>query len=297
MNLLIDGSNILWRAHWMATKGPGGDKTQENRYYDVYMFLNMIKGYKKIYPQSDVWIVWDKKIDRHLGNPRHEHIEGYKAGRSDASDVFANCEIIVEISKAIGIHHFYPSHLEADDAIGWLSRQLPKSIIFSADQDLLQLINENVYVYNINKKAVINHLNYDRFMATHPDIFALYKSIVGDPSDNIIGIPGYGKKRGAKLANNWETTKVTDDIKLLVEKNLKLIDISANNAFIDTLELQRYNEQFEECMGPSTKDVPKFTELLTQYNQQAHLKKMKEWTELFNNSDINKLLSKLDILK
>lgn len=298
MDLLVDASNIIWRAHWQAEHGPAASTNPNTEYLDIYIFLNMIKSYKAMYEKSTMWLVWDKKIDRGITNPRREHSDDYKNNRDSdrAEAVYRNCEAITEIADSLGINNFYPSHLEADDCIAWLSRQVKECVIFSADSDLLQLITPTVSVYSLSKKALITLENHKKYMPTAPDKYALYKSIVGDTADNIIGLPGYGKVRGAKLAEKWGSVKVTDDIKTLVESNLQIINL-INNTFVDDLELQRYNEQFDRYKNGSQADISRFETLLKQYHQKTHLKKMSQWQDLFVMSNLSKMLSSLEILK
>ena len=76
-------------------------------------------------------------------------------------------------------------------------------IVYSSDKDLLQLVNDNVSV-NLLKKGMkeIERFTPQYFESEFEfsvDKFIDYKALMGDPSDNIPGVPGVGPKTATKL--------------------------------------------------------------------------------------------------
>lgn len=295
MELILDGSNVLHRAHWVSKNM--ADNQDPKPYSEIHLFLNMMKGYMKMYPNSRVWVAWDRKIDRQIKNPRYKDLKEYKAGRT-TSTVYDNCDKLIESIEYLGVHNFYPSHLEADDCIAWLTTKVSPCTIFSADNDLAQLINKTTCVYNINKKKLITRDNFHEIMKIPREIFVLHKAICGDKSDNIQGIPGYGFKRSISLAENYKNKNVSTEYRQIIEANIKLIDL-VDNHYMDDLELQRYNEQFEEItdLSCSRKDIPAFESALNDMRLDKQLDKMSEWKRLVGESDLSAALKALNLTK
>lgn len=255
-----------------------------------------------MYPNSTMWLVWDKKLARELGNPRKEILGEYKVSRdsSMARDVFKNSDVVERLTSQLGIRNFYPRRLEADDCISWLSR-FGESIIFSADEDMAQLVNPNVSVYNLNKKKLFTHENFETEYGMTPAQFVLFKSIMGDSSDEIAGIPGYGKVKSKKLALKWGSVKVEKSIQTLVDHNIKLIDL-IDNAFLDEKEIECYQKQYDNFENNCPTDFALFESELKEMALRTQLKFIGDWRRLFNSqsnnsSELRDILSSLDILK
>ncbi len=94
--------------------------------------------------------------------------------------------------------------VEADDVIAFLSKELTsnkanKAYIVSADNDFLQLVEENISVYRpIEKEFFTPKLVKEKY-GVHPNNFILYKTLMGDASDKVGGVKGLGKTKFPKL--------------------------------------------------------------------------------------------------
>lgn len=98
--------------------------------------------------------------------------------------------------------------VEADDLIAWLRFNLhdehEHTWIVSSDKDLLQLIDEDVSVFNLFSRKEIDLAAIEELGLT-PEEYRLSRIIEGDKSDNIIGIAGIGPKRAQDLAKSYKT--------------------------------------------------------------------------------------------
>lgn len=139
---------------------------------------------------------------------RHEVYKEYKAKRPKADDA-----LITQINRsrdvlaAFGIPICQAPGFEADDVIGTLATAEKGKldiVIASGDMDTLQLVDDKkVKVYTL-RKGIQDTILYDEeaVMARFgfpPARIADYKGFAGDPSDNIIGIPGIGEKTATTL--------------------------------------------------------------------------------------------------
>jgi len=139
---------------------------------------------------------------------RHEAYPAYKANRPptppDLIEQFSTTREFVEACRLAMVE--VPGY-EADDAIGTLARQADEAgmrvLIVSIDRDCLQLVNENVHMLAPSRGAQDEVLytpeEVQRAYGYRPDQVPDAKSLTGDPSDNIPGVPKIGKKTAAKL--------------------------------------------------------------------------------------------------
>lgn len=87
-------------------------------------------------------------------------------------------------------------NVEADDTIAFCAKYFcdERVNIMSSDKDFLQLVNENTNVWSPSKKRLYGITEVVSEYGIHPHNFVLYRSMDGDPSDNISGVSGCGIK-------------------------------------------------------------------------------------------------------
>lgn len=149
-------------------------------------------------------------------------------------------------------------HTEADDIIAFLSEHIPSkykgtTVIASADKDFMQLVNDNCFVYNFNKKMIFTKESVFNEYGVYPCNMTLVRAFEGDKSDNINGVNGIGQKTLLKnipilsgseyiseeklkeicnLENNNSITykKIRDGFNNgLIERNIKLMELKDVN--------------------------------------------------------------------
>jgi DNA polymerase-1 len=210
-NLIIDGTNIEYRIFHVANSlNKGEDLNLTSR------FLTTMNKLIDTFNPTNIYVAWDRKLTPHQSNFRKDLLDGqYKAGRpkSDNISLMFDAEAItIKVLESLGIHSIFPNILEADDVMAWISTKVHgDTMVVSVDKDLLQLIDERTSVWNL--RQVISLDNFKALQGVDIKYFKLYKAIMGDKSDNISGLPGYGPVRSAKLATAWSETTVTDEYK------------------------------------------------------------------------------------
>ncbi len=208
--VLIDGNSILFRAYY-ATAYPGVElmKTSEGVYTNaLFSFVNM---FEKI-EMKDAYVL--VAFDTKEPTKRHEAYEAYKAGRVKMPEELAvQIPLIHEYLDLMGVPTYSKPGYEADDIIGTMAKLGQKEgfavEIYSSDRDLLQLVDDKIRV-NLLKKGMKEVHVYDpgKLYDTYelsPDQFIDLKALMGDPSDNIPGIPGVGEKTALKLLKTYQT--------------------------------------------------------------------------------------------
>ena len=101
---------------------------------------------------------------------------------------------------------------EADDIMGTLARlakeQGIETCLISSDLDMLQLVNDMTTVYAIKSGSKIEAFDIPYFEDKYglkTSQFLDLKSLMGDSSDNIPGVPGVGKKTAVALLSTYGT--------------------------------------------------------------------------------------------
>jgi DNA polymerase-1 len=197
---LLDVHAIVHRAYhalpnFMSSKGePTGAL-----YGLCTMLLKMVKDIKPDYIVA-CYDLPEKTL-------RHEVYQDYKAGRKQADEALvAQLERSKDIFKAFSIPMYSSPGFEADDMLGTIVSQSKDLdiVIVSGDMDTMQLIEgERVKVYTL-KKGIKETIVYDEAAVLErfgfgPKLLPDFKGLCGDPSDNIIGVPGIGDKTAREL--------------------------------------------------------------------------------------------------
>jgi len=135
---------------------------------------------------------------------RHEAFADYKAQRRPVpDDLPPQVERVHEILEALRVPALEASGYEADDCIAtvtrWAREQGLRVVICSRDKDLEQLVRPGVEMLD---PRTFEHLDAEAIAkrrGVRPEQMADVLALMGDPSDNIPGVPGIGPKTAARL--------------------------------------------------------------------------------------------------
>src|ERR1700733_4751298 len=133
---------------------------------------------------------------------RHEVYEEYKGTRAKIDDaLIEQLDKAEEVFRAFGIPVYDAAGYEADDIVGTITKQVAKQkdisvVVVTGDKALLQLVEDQVKVFR-QLTGISNMKFYDEEAVKEqfgfgPTLVPDFKGIVGDPSDNIKGVPGVG---------------------------------------------------------------------------------------------------------
>ena len=201
--VLIDGHSILNRAFYGLPMLTNSEGKHTNA---VYGFLNiMFKVLEE--EQADYLAV---AFDLHAPTFRHKMYEAYKGTRRPMpEELREQVPLMKEMLGAMQIPVMSLEGYEADDILGTVSRQMEKAglsvSIVSGDRDLLQLATEKIQIRIPKTKAAGTEIEdyyaaqvKEKYQVT-PAQFIDLKALMGDPSDNIPGVPGIGEKTATKI--------------------------------------------------------------------------------------------------
>ena len=210
--VLLDGNAIVHRA-FHALPPLTVSKTGE-MVSAVYGFaLILLKAINELKP-THYAIAFDKKAPTF----RHQMFAQYKAQRPPTPDELVNqLGRVRQLVEAFHIPIFELEGYEADDVLGTLSQQASRqdidTIIVTGDADAMQLVSPRVkLLYPRPRRAFSNTMLYDEAAVSQkygikPEHIADFKGLVGDPSDNIPGVPGIGEKTAVRLIQQFGTVE------------------------------------------------------------------------------------------
>jgi 5'-3' exonuclease len=117
--------------------------------------------------------------------------------------------LAADAMRALGITIWPMSRYQADDAIvtgvTMFKSQVDKITMCSSDQDFCQCIDgQRVVLLNRIKKTVQDEAAVVDRYGVLPRQFPTYLGLVGDVSDGIPGIPGFGATNSAKLIRRYD---------------------------------------------------------------------------------------------
>ena len=177
-------------------------------------------------------VAWDKKGTNI--RKRREIYPDYKANRKPApADFYEQIPLLLEMLEAFGWPLYELDDYEADDIMGAFALQAAKkgieTCLLTSDLDVLQLISPHTKVYAL-KNGLSNLEEFDvpyfeNKYGINVHQFLDLKSLKGDSSDNIPGVPGVGEKTGIQLLQQFNSLEGIyqhiSDIKPTVAKKLE----------------------------------------------------------------------------
>ena len=207
--VLIDGKSVFYRGYYaMGALGlPDGTPTG-----GVYGFAAIAMEIVRKLNPTKVVVAWDSKTST---SKRRALYADYKAGRvKPGEDFYAQIPLLKDLISDLGWAFVELDDYEADDIIGTLSREADEAgdyetYIISSDLDMLQIVDDNTHMWRILKGFTniekIDVAEFERKYGIKKHQFLDLKSLKGDASDNIPGVPGIGEKTAVKLLNEYDT--------------------------------------------------------------------------------------------
>lgn len=223
--LLIDGHSIANRAFYGLPILTNKDGEYTNA---VYGFLNIMLSMIEEENPKYVAVAFD------LSGPtfRHLQFEDYKGTRKGAPEEFRpQIPLLKEVLDTIKIKRYEVEGYEADDILGTLAKKaegmglLP--VVVSGDRDMLQVTSDKIKLKIPKTKGGATLVEeyfandvIEKYGVT-PIEYIDVKGLMGDPSDNIPGVPGVGEKTALKLIQEYKSVEnVLENIPNIKQKKL-----------------------------------------------------------------------------
>lgn len=228
--LVIDGHSLAFRAFYAlpvdSFVNREGQHTNAIHGF-IAMFINLLQQQKP----THLAVAFD--ISRYSFRTR-EYPE-YKGTRGETPSEFAGqVPLLEEALHAMNVTTIAKEDYEADDILATLARRGVEEgyrvLLVSGDRDTIQLVNDDVTLLYPNVRGVSELKIYDPAAVREkygidPHQYPEIAALVGETSDNLIGIDKVGEKTAVKWVQQYGTVENivahADEIKGVVGQNLR----------------------------------------------------------------------------
>lgn len=296
---VIDSHALIYRAYHAVPTLTSQNRNVNAVYGFLSIFLKIINRYQPDY----IVCAFDLSSSTLIKKGK---FDWYKANREKSPDeLIAQFEYIKDILNSFNIKILESIDYEADDIVASLVKKFRNEklhiYVVTGDKDLIQLVEENVDIIMPGKSFSdpldISSNNVKDFLGFDKKYLLTYKSLKGDPSDNIPGVPGIGDKIAKDLIlefgdlddiyKNISKIKKTVAEKLLNNKDIAYESNNAASLFYDI----KFDFQLDELT--INFDVEKIVGKLKEYEFNSFIKKyfdLKEET-ISKDKKINNVVS------
>ena len=208
--LLVDGHYYLYRSYFAirGLKNSRGEPTNA-----IYGFVNALRKMLLNLKPDLAAVIWDAGLPER----RTSLQPAYKQHREEMpSDLDLQQKPLRELIPQLGVKNILLPNTEADDLIASYvfeaRRQGMECVIATNDKDILQLVDDHVFIYSVMKADLEEKAESFTLLGpsevrakweVEPHQIADILALTGDASDNIPGIPGVGKKTAAKWIQRY----------------------------------------------------------------------------------------------
>ncbi|WP_119327956.1 DNA polymerase I [Cysteiniphilum halobium] len=285
--VLVDGSSYLFRAFHAL---PQLTNRQGEPTGAIFGVINMLKKLPKQLNTDHIAVVFDAKGK----NFRHDLYPEYKANRKAMADELrAQISPVHEIVQKLGFPLIIVDSVEADDVIGTLAKRFAKEghevVISTGDKDMAQLVDAHITLMDTMKNEITNREKVIAKFGVNPEQIIDYLALMGDPSDNIPGVPKVGPKTAVKWLSEYQSLqgviKNADKIAGKVGENLReslaFLPLSYKLATIKCdLDLP-YTVDDMLCVHP---DVDYLKKAFTQYEFKGWLRDLEQQSNIMTDT-------------
>lgn len=200
---VIDASGYLYRSYF-AIRGMTNDRGESTN--AIYGFIRSIMKLRKDFDPKNLVCVFDGPK---CGKMRRELYSEYKANRSAMpQDLRYQIDWAREFCDLAGIPQLNLPDVEADDTMGtiakWAEKDHTKVYLCTSDKDMAQLVTDHVFILNTHKEnLILDSKGVEETYGVPPTKIIDYLAIIGDSSDNVPGLSGFGPKTAIELLNTF----------------------------------------------------------------------------------------------
>lgn len=200
---IIDAVNFLFRSYYAI--GPmTNDKGQSTG--ALYGFIRSVQKIIRDFSPSHLVCVFDGPENK---KSRQQVYSEYKMHRKGApEDLFPQFDLADQFCHLAGIATLCVEGVEADDTMAtialWAEKKGAHVYLCSSDKDLMQLVNDQIVLLQLHKEnLIIDTKKVEDLFGVKPSQMLDLLAIMGDSSDNIPGLPGFGPKTAASLLQEF----------------------------------------------------------------------------------------------
>nr|WP_197981898.1 DNA polymerase I [Frigoribacterium sp. CFBP 13712] len=228
--MVIDGHSLAFRAFYALPVDSFVNREGQHT-NAIHGFISMLLSLLKAEKPTHLAVAFD--ISRFSFRTR-EYPE-YKGTRSETPPEFVGqIPLLEEALHAMGITTITKEDFEADDILATLATRGRdegfRVLVVSGDRDAIQMVNDDVTLLYPSARGVSELTRYDRDKVferygIEPHQYPEVAALVGETSDNLIGIDKVGEKTAVKWINLYggldQIIERADEIKGVVGQKLR----------------------------------------------------------------------------
>lgn len=286
--VIIDGKSVFYRGYYAMPNLSTADGTPTGGVYGfAALSIELIKKLKPDY----VCVAWDKpktNIRKRLAI----HPE-YKAGRKPApADFYEQIPILHELLAAFGWPLYELDDYEADDIMATLAHKAAQqgieTCLITSDLDALQAIEPLVHVYALKKGLtnidLFDPASFEEKYGIQVNQFLDLKSLKGDSSDNIPGVPGVGEKTATQLLQQFGTLDgIYENLWQVKDSVRRKLEVGKESAYMSKQVAELWRDAPVELdladLDCSDLDVKKLRELLNKLEFKSLLRALPDYMQ------------------
>jgi DNA polymerase-1 len=202
---ILDAVNYLFRSYYAI--GPMTNQKGAST-SALYGFIRSVQKLIKDFHPSHLVAVFDGPENK---KSRQTLYADYKAHRKEApEDLFPQIDLALQYCQHAGIATLQMTGVEADDAIGaatcFAKKKGATVYLCSSDKDLMQLVDDKAFMLHLHKNnLLVDAQKVEELYGVKPEQIVDLLAMMGDASDNIPGLPGFGPKTAAELLREFGT--------------------------------------------------------------------------------------------
>lgn len=200
---VLDASGYLYRAYFAIKQmtNSKGDSTNA-----LFGFIRSVLKLRKDFNPDYLVAIFDGPNN---ALKRKEIYPEYKGHRAEMpGDLLYQMDWARQFCELAGIPSLSIPDVEADDTMGaiakWGEGRGSEVFLCTSDKDMCQLVSSKVFILNTHKENLILGIpQVEAQFGVPPSKIIDYLAIMGDSSDNVPGIPGFGPKTASELLKSF----------------------------------------------------------------------------------------------
>lgn len=200
---ILDASGYLYRSYFAIRQMTNAKGESTNA---LFGFIRSVLKLIKDFQPTHLVAVFDGP---HNARARTNLYADYKAHRRQMpNDLLYQIMWAQEFCQLIGLPELMVPEVEADDTMGsvavWAAQQGATAYLCTSDKDMCQLVNDHVLVLNTFKEnQILGAAEVENQFGVRPEQMIDFLAIMGDASDNVPGLTGFGSKTAADLLRQF----------------------------------------------------------------------------------------------
>lgn len=231
-SILVDASGYIYRAFFSQPPMTKADGTPIGC---IHGYLTMLWNLKRQHVAASHFGVCFDKGKSAARVALHPDYKGHRPPMHD--DLKSQLALVRDATRAVGLPVIEQEGIEADDLLASYATAFCANgddvVIVSVDKDLMQMMGDNVQMFDPMKKRALTVEDVIAKLGVGPELAVDAQALIGDATDNVPGVPKIGPKTAGQLLNrfgsldailgNWQAIDkpaIRDSIMLNVDKAL-----------------------------------------------------------------------------